>query len=125
MSEVEEGLVPASLLKLEALRLEKVKYFGIRRALSERSSELQYKLKAAREELAELSLPRVRYAMGEEKVAEALLVNRTVTASVEAMLAMVNEELAQLEPMERNAALFQEAHQLWLERMRGWMRDVV
>lgn len=124
MSEVNDIKVPASLLKLEALRLEKIKYFGLTRVLSERKRELHNQLREARRKSLELSEPHVRHAMGNEYLAEAVLINTTVIASVEAMLRMVDSELEELIPMERNAALFQEAYQLWLERMNGWMRDI-
>lgn len=129
MSEEIAPEVPASLLKLEELRLESIQYWARIRALQDRREELKYKLSAAIRYERELVEGSGRYddrpKGAFERHEAAITSQRNLMAAIRALMEMVDEEDRRIRILEPTAALFDRAQQHYLAATVGWVRDAV
>lgn len=128
MSE-QEVEVPASLLKLEELRLDSLQYWARIRALQDRRNELRDKLVHAKEYERQLIEGRRTYDDRPNGAAEryeaSITDQKALIAAIEVLMGMADAEMGRVRILEPTAALFRRAKEHYLDVTQGWVRDAV
>ncbi len=119
--------IPASLLKLEELRLDSIQYCAQVRALEDRRQELRSKLHEVRE--YERALADARPSFGGQKECERYDTHKAAQANLAralvALLEMVEAEQERISVFATTADLFRRAEEHYRSEVTGWARDAI